>query len=122
MAYSDIKEMLKDARNFATGANDFQTVNILKDIQLEVYDLLDENRNLRNEIQELKSIQVLEEEMKYRQGVYQNKGAYYCAACWDSNRKLVRVRETKGKSEGTTKAFVCDICNQWRFSDIPYEE
>lgn len=54
MAYPDLKNMLKDARNFAKGANDIQTVNILKDIHLGVYDLLDENRELRLELEELK--------------------------------------------------------------------
>lgn len=92
MAYSDIKEMLKDARNFAGGANDQQTVSLLKDIQLEVYDLIEENRELRNQIQELKNEKDISSKLEFANDAYyyNNKGPY-CTKCWDVDSILVRM-------------------------------
>ncbi len=53
MGYSDIKEMLKDARNLATGANDLQLLSKLLEIQAVVFDLYDENRELRLQLEEV---------------------------------------------------------------------
>ncbi|EHU4981309.1 hypothetical protein C6809_RS12320, partial [Enterococcus faecalis] len=47
MGYSDIKEMFIDAKNLASGANDLQLKSILLDIQGKVYELQEENRELR---------------------------------------------------------------------------
>lgn len=94
MAYSDIKEMLHDARNFASGAHDQQTVNLLKDIQLEVYDLMDENRELRLENEQLKNVKAIDSELKRSGNFLKKKNDvenFYCMFCWDNENKLLRT-------------------------------
>lgn len=110
LGYSDVKEMLKDARNFATGANDIQTVNLLKDIQIEVYDLLEENRELRDKIRELENNDITESEMKYIGNVYFfKKDGPFCTKCFDDEKKKIRmsVENTWGSSFITAKCPKC---------------
>lgn len=121
MGYSDLKELLIDARNLATGANDLQLKSLLLDIQGAVYDLQEENRNLRDEIHELKNSSITDSELVFRDGVYKKDSDVYCSVCWDKDKRLSRVRKVKKDSSGNV-AFSCDVCNQWRFSNIPWEE
>lgn len=98
MAYSDVKEMLKDARNFAGGANDHQTVSLLKDIQLEVYDLLDENRELRLENEVLKNKEIDASLIEWKEGAYypkdRKKDNIYCPRCFDKDGLLLNMIKT----------------------------
>lgn len=120
MAYIDIKEMLKDARNLASGSNDYQTVNLLKDIQIEVFDLLDENRKLRDELHEFRNIKLTDQDLEYHNGVYTKGNDVYCGVCWDRDKKLCRVRFVGVDDTDRTQAFRCDVCIKPRFSDIPF--
>ncbi|WP_430596588.1 hypothetical protein [Enterococcus sp. DIV0175] len=120
MGYLDLKEMLTDAKNIATGANDLQLKSILLDIQGAVYDLQEENRNLRNKIHELESNEILDAELEYRNGVYTKGKDVFCSVCWDRDKRLSRVRKVKKSEKGNT-AYSCDVCKQWRFSDIKWE-
>lgn len=121
MVYSDLKELLIDARNLATGANDLQLKSLLLDIQGAVYDLQEENRNLRDEIHELKNSSITDSELVFRDGVYKKDSDVYCSVCWDKDKRLSRVRKAKKDSSGNV-VFICDVCNQWRFSNIPWDE
>ncbi len=117
MGYSDIKEMFIDAKNLATGANDLQLKSVLLDIQGTVYELQEENRNLRNKIHELENNEILDAELEYRNGVYTKGKDVFCSVCWDRDKRLSRVRKVKESGDGNT-AYFCDVCKQWRFSDI----
>lgn len=117
MGYSDLKEMFNDAKNLATGANDLQLKNVLLEIQTAVYELQEENRDLRTELHEMKNDMLLSDELEYHNGVYTKDNAVYCAVCWDKDNKLSRARFVNYKDDGT-KAFSCDVCNKWRFSDL----
>jgi hypothetical protein len=122
VGYSDLKELFNDAKNLATGANDLQLKSVLLDIQDAVYNLQEENKDLRNKIHELENNNNLEAELEYRNGVYTKGNDVFCAVCWDSSKKLVRARKVKEDDSSKTTVFICDLCNKWRFSDIPWEK
>lgn len=123
MGYSDIKELLKDAKNFATGANDLQLKGVLLDIQDAVYELQEENRELRNEIQELNNTAIIDSELVFREGVYLKGNDIFCSACWDANKKLVRVRQHPAYNDREEDIlFYCDVCNDYRYSDLSSTE
>lgn len=110
MSYSDLKELFKDARNIATGANDVQLKSLLLDIQNEVFDLQEENKELRNKLIDFKNDKLLENNLVYRQGYY-TKGTEeetFCSVCWDKYKKLSRVRKMEKTPDGHT-VFVCDV-------------
>lgn len=123
MSYSDLKELFKDARNIATGANDVQLKSLLLDIQNEVFDLQEENKELRNKLIDFKNDKLLENGLVYRQGVYtkDTEEVTFCSVCWDKYKELSRVRKMKETTDGHT-VFVCDVCNEWRFSDIIWKD
>lgn len=82
----------------------------------------EENKLLREEIQELKNESYLEKELVYHQGVYVKSSTndVYCGVCWDRDKKLSRVWK-KGKGPQGQITFSCDVCKTWRASDIPFE-
>lgn len=109
MAYSDIKELLKDAKNLATGANDLQLKSVLLDIQDQVYGLQEENRNLRIENEDLKNIKLLDSDLEFKNGYYTRKfdNRNFCSKCWDLNNKLISTNETN-------IGQYCPVCNSWK--------
>lgn len=119
MGYTDIKELLKDARDIASGANDLQLKGLLLDIQGMVYDLQDENRELREENHTLKNNIINEDELIKVGSFWKkvDKPYYYCPSCWGSNNKLVVCNDIKigviknGGKVGSTTKEKCPVCN-----------
>jgi len=113
MGYSDIKEMLKDARNIATGANDLQLLSKLLEIQAAVYDLYDENRELRIQLEEAERNDQIGSELEYKEESYFRKGeGPYCTRCWDVDNKLVRKKVTTIGMETRQGKYKCLNCKQ----------
>lgn len=118
MGYTDIKELLKDARDIASGANDLQLKGLLLDIQGMVYDLQDENRELREENHMLKNNVINEDELIKTGSFWMkaDKPYFYCPSCWGSSNKLVVCNEVKlgtfgkgGEPTSTTNER-CPVC------------
>ncbi|MFQ7654712.1 MAG: hypothetical protein ACLRKY_10795 [Enterococcus gallinarum] len=108
MGYSDIKEMLKDAKNIATGANDLHLKSLLLDIQDKVFELQEENKELREEIHDLKNDKIMESQLEYKDGYYvrNTDGRIFCSKCWDSEKKLISTLEAEyGK--------FCPVCDNY---------
>lgn len=124
MSYSDIKELFNNAKNLAIGANERQLKNILSEIQTQVNELQEENKELLAKIHVLEKEDIINSKLVYHQGVFSmgdDLEEIYCPICWDKNRRLVRIRKIDKTRDGMT-AFSCDVCQEWRFSDIPYED
>lgn len=109
MNYTDIKELLKDARDFAEGANDLQLKGKLLDIQGALYDLIDENRDLRIENERLKNVKITESQMKQVGSFWkiEDKEYYYCPKCWGKDKRLVVCVFNKTYPVST---FLCPVC------------
>lgn len=92
--YNDLKEMLKDAKNIATGASDLQLKSLLLDIQGEIYELQDENRRLRLENEELKNVEIDMQALEYKDDAYYLKGRkdhIYCPRCLDKDKVMINM-------------------------------
>mgnify|MGYP003464270179 CR=1 FL=1 len=76
---------------------------------------------MNQKIHELKNSSITDSELVFRDGVYKKDSDVYCSVCWDKDKRLSRVRKVKKDSSGNV-VFICDVCNQWRFSNIPWEE
>lgn len=108
MGYSDIKELLKDAKNLATGANDLQLKSLLLDIQDKVFELQAENKNLREELHELKNDKIMDSQLEFHEGYYirTTDKRKICSKCWDSERKMIST------SIGELGQY-CPVCNMY---------
>lgn len=123
--YTDGKEIMKDIIALSKGISDMELKNKILELQSTFYDLNDENRSLRIELEELKNIQLTKNELDYRNGVYikrNDRKEVYCSVCWDKDNKLVRVRQTLRPDDQGNTVFQCEACKAWRFSNIPYED
>ena len=122
MSYSDIKELLKDAKNFAAGANDLQLKSILLDIQDKIFELQEENRELKIELHDLKNKNILESELEYRNNAYfkeNNEEIPYCSRCYDVDKKLV-IMESWAPYSSPNYEYKCPQCKNSYDSLIPY--
>lgn len=111
MGYSDLKELLVDARNLAEGAHDLQLKEKLLDIQGLIYDLQDENRELRLKIEEMENNQFVSSEIEYKDDAYyRNDEGPYCTNCWDVKQKLIRLSKLSSSFSriGTHKCPNCE--------------
>ncbi|MBM9831612.1 hypothetical protein [Enterococcus faecalis] len=118
MGYSDIKEMFIDAKNLASGANDLQLKSILLDIQGKVYELQEENRTLRNQINVLQQADIIKSSLIWSGNVYYYHGVGpYCTNCADDESKLIRMNVVRyyGNSNITAE---CPRCKNAVATDI----
>lgn len=95
MIYSDLRQLVLDAKNLATGITDMELKSKINEIINAMYELQDENRDLREENHELKNAQRLTARLDFRDNAYYDgEVGPYCSACWDGNNKLVRMKMT----------------------------
>lgn len=114
MVYLDVKEMFKDAKNIAEGANDLQLKNHLLEIQSEVYDLLDENRDLRLKLEELNKQKTLGMKLLIgKSGYYLEEDGPFCTRCWDVDKHTVRLTKNVGARELRFGDFQCPNCDKF---------
>lgn len=112
MGYSDLKELLVDARNLAEGAHDLQLKAKLLDIQGLVYDLQDENRELRLKNEEMKRQEEISTSLVYKNNAYYDnvgKGPF-CSACWDEKKVLTRFLNTHKYLSNSEIHGICPVC------------
>jgi hypothetical protein len=114
MGYQDIKQLMKDARDLAEGANDLQLKGKLLNIQSYLYDLLDENKNLRLENEKMRNDKLLRERL-LKEGTFwkdPKKPDYlYCPVCWGKEEKLIPADYFKDSDYG--EIFKCPVCGYW---------
>ncbi|MFL2100100.1 hypothetical protein [Desemzia sp. FAM 23989] len=121
-AYSEGKEILKDIIQLSKGISDMELKSKIYELQNQFYELNDENRELRDRLHQFENTQIIGNDLEYHNGVYTKGNDVYCAVCWDKDTKLVRARKVEKNASNGTTDFACDVCKNWRFSDIPFQE
>src|SRR5688500_3666711 len=107
-------EALKDGITVAQKADNIELVQTLIEAQKEMMDLVETNRELREQKQKLKEQLQLRAAMKFRDNQYwldlpgQTPEGPYCSTCFDVDKNLVRMH---GSSSGW---IYCDYCTYRR--------
>src|SRR5690606_22315764 len=101
--------------------SDMELKSKIYELQNQFYELNDENRELRDKLHQLENIKMLGCNLEYHNGVYTSGKDVYCAVCWDKDTNLVRARKVGKNTNSGTTDFACDVCKNWRFSDMPFE-
>lgn len=118
-----VSDTLTKMYDLVSGSNDPVLLKTVMEVQQELIRIQEENRELRNEVHELKNVNIVESELIFRNGVYLKGKGVFCSACWDKNKELVRVRKHPGYNEsGEDILFFCDVCDAYRYSDLDIEE
>lgn len=92
----DAISILKDVTAIASRVKDIDLNTKIMLLQGEMYSLLEENRNLRLELEEMKRVEQLSNSLIYKDNMYYKPGDKnpYCSRCWDDERKLIRMQNT----------------------------
>lgn len=92
-------DAFKDALNLAQKADNVDLYRQLLDLGAQAQELQVENAKLKDEIQELKRNKINEEKIVRHKQPYitlQDDAQLlkYCGICWDSEHKLIQMRES----------------------------
>lgn len=120
MGYQDIKALISDATELARGAKNYKLTEKLHDITMAAYNLLDENRELRLENEDLKNVKMSASELVVGGNAYYKKDGQtpYCTTCWDSDNKLIRLILYK---RGYAEKYLYGQCNNCGAKSIPLD-
>ena len=93
---ADVLGILKDVTAIASRVKDIDLNTKIMLLQGEMYSLLDENRNLRLELEEMKRVEQLSNSLIYKDNMYYKPGDEnpYCSRCWDDEHKLIRMQNS----------------------------
>jgi len=89
-----IKDTIAGIKNLAVGMENLELISKLIDLQSKAYEILDENRELRLELEEIKRQDELASDLEYLPDMYyriSDGSGPYCSVCWDTKRLLVNV-------------------------------
>lgn len=92
-------DAMKDALNLAQKADNIELYRQLLDLSAQALDLQAENSKLKEQIEELQKRKDIETQLIRHPEPYLTLTGdeiplKYCAVCWDSEKKLIQMRET----------------------------
>ncbi len=102
-------DALKDGIAVAQKADNLPLVKDLMDAQQQIFDLINENNELKEEIQKLKAVEDLSGKIERHDDAYVTLSddpthRIYCSCCWDTKRVLVQGQKT------STGKYHCPSC------------
>lgn len=109
-------EAIKDGVSAAQKADNLPLVKDLLEAQQQIFDLINENNELKEEIRKLKGIVELEENIERHKDAYitlkdDSDKLIYCSCCWDTRRMLVQGQIT------STGQYQCPACKTMAYYD-----
>ena len=109
--YDAFKDVLKTAQK----ADNLDLYKQLLDLSAQALDLQAENAQLKEEVSQLKKQRFNEDSIvRHFQPYLTLKddllNLKYCATCWDSEHKLVQMREFDD-NDGDGRSVYCNLCN-----------
>ncbi|WP_342615055.1 hypothetical protein [Peribacillus frigoritolerans] len=108
-----LSDTIKDLKALAVGIENIDLISKLMDVQIQAYEILDENRALRLKLEQFERAEETETNLSYEGDLYykidDNSGPF-CSRCWDVDKLLVRV--PIGRYNGVWKG-ICKNCNSW---------
>ncbi|WP_342432620.1 hypothetical protein [Neobacillus sp. FSL H8-0543] len=87
-------DTIKDLKALAVGLENIDLISKLMDVQIQAYEILDENRELRLKLEDLERSEEIGSNLSYEGDLYYKKddnSGPYCSKCWDVDKLLVRV-------------------------------
>lgn len=109
-------EALKDGISVAQKADNLQLVRDLLEAQQQIFDLVNENNQLKEEIKRLNEVGDIEENIERHKDAYitlknDSEKLIYCSCCWDTKKVLIQ-----GQIVNTGK-YQCPSCKTTAYYD-----
>lgn len=99
----DILSNVKDIYTLIKRLGDQELVEKMADLRDEIFELREENRNLKEKLSERE-----EYNMNFEHNMYWNsdkKDGPYCSKCWDDNKKAIRLQKQNDE-------YYCPVCRR----------
>ncbi|WP_099361486.1 hypothetical protein [Fredinandcohnia onubensis] len=108
-----ILETLKGVGKLVKDIGDIELNSKIIDLQNEVFSLVEENHQLRKRVDELETIESLENSLKVKGHFYYKENGDkedgpFCTSCWDNNSKLIRCHISDPYD---ITISTCPVCN-----------
>lgn len=102
-------EAIKDGIEVAQKVDNIPLVQNLMDAQKQIFDLLEENHQLKERIQQLEKAEDISAKIERHEDAYitladDPQKRIYCSCCWDQKKALVQGQKT------TEGAYLCPSC------------
>lgn len=109
-------EALKDGISVAQKADNIQLVKDLLEAQQQIFDLVNENNQLKDEIKKLNAVVDIEANIERHKDAYitlknESEKLIYCSSCWDTKKVLIQ-----GQIVNTGK-YQCPACKTTAYYD-----
>lgn len=108
-----LEEKFDKMLGLVSGTNDISLLKTVLEVQQEMSKLLEENRDLRAKVHDLKNEKLIKSSFEYstRDNIYYKKGdhkdEYFCPKCFDSETKESHMVLY---TSGTRMMAVCQVC------------
>lgn len=78
------------------------------DLQGQIQELIQENWELKRQVQELEEKWSIQEDLEFRENAYWKKSGDgpFCVPCWDKDKTLMRLTGKPGE-------YSCHVCKYW---------
>jgi len=108
-----IIDNIKDVANVVRKADNIELYSQILDLQQEALELLEENHNLKKELQSVHDNKEIKESLFLKEHFYYRKindvdDGPYCPSCWDDKNKLIRCHISNVYGIDLAR---CPICN-----------
>ncbi|WP_288394588.1 hypothetical protein [uncultured Vagococcus sp.] len=101
--------------DLVSGSSDPILLKSVLEVQQDLIRLQEENRLLRQEVNELKNQEITRSTLKYEgNAYYQNENGPYCTTCFDVQGKLVRLALKKIEYQD----FLVGVCGNCNSEDV----
>ncbi len=105
----DIVDNAKTIYALVKKLGDLDLLEKMADLRDEIFELREENRNLKEKLAEKNNY-----EMHFKHNMYWNpdeKDGPYCSKCWDDNKKAIRLQKQNGE-------YYCPVCRKTVLKEI----
>ena len=108
-----VLENVKEVTGLIQKIDNIELYRKILDLQAEVFNLVDENRKLKQDSDELREKQRIKETLFFDKSVYVIQKADgkeegpFCPSCWDGHKRLSRLAEY-----GNTAYLRCPVCDK----------
>lgn len=101
----NLYEGIKDAAKVLQKAGNIELYLKLIDLSREALELTEENKKLKEEINDYRKVKNLEDKLIFKDNAYYlNEEGPYCSTCWDKDKKLIRMHFHSGTR------YDCNAC------------
>ena len=102
----DLYQLVRDLIDEAKKQKNLELVDKLIEIKLAISDIQDENKKLKDELEQQQNV------VRHSDGNYitledDQQQIKYCSTCWGNNHKLIQLSDDKMYMEGYPKCPIC---------------